>query len=464
MTDDSNDGLLDDAISLDQLPHAAGRLPVLGDVTSVNRHTPTQHELKLSRELGPIFQRKLLSNQLVIVAGSDLASQCTDETAWARALAGPGEKVRSIAEDGLFTARTSDPVWGHARAVLTPGFTQEAMRVHHQAMLSVADDLAEEWSGAQEIDVHSAMTRTTLEVIARAGFSNNLGLFAGRPGVDGGVDFIDALARTLAWASESTNDLPVIGPVRSILGRPQRERDIKLLRSVVDGVVQKRSAAGGSSSEHDLLQLMLESDAGTAEPLLSLQNVRNQILTFLVAGHETTASLLETAIHYIARDPELQARLRIEAERAKASGFSYEVIAGLKDIRAVLTEALRLWPPLPGLFRVARRDQNLGGYLVPQGKVVLLLTLAAQRDPAVWGPDSDVFDPFRERPRDAFYKPWGVSPRSCIGRAFATHESTLLLAHILSSSELSLVHDADLEFVERGSLRPAAYGITVSAP
>lgn len=448
--------------ALEQLPHAPGRIPLLGDVTSVNRHTPTQHELKLSRELGPIFQRKLLSDQLVIVAGSALSNQCTDDSLWARALAGPGEKVRAIAEDGLFTARTSDPVWGHARSILTPGFTQEAMRVHHQAMLSVADDLAAEWSTEQTIDIHSSMTRTTLEVIARAGFSNNLGLFAGHVGVEGGVDFIDALARTLAWASESTNDLPVIGPVRSFLSRRQRERDITLLRSVVDSVVQKRSADGGSS-EHDLLQLMLEGGAGGNEPPLSLHNVRNQILTFLVAGHETTASLLETAIHYIARDPDLQARLRIEAERAKTAGFSYEVVAGLKDIRAVLTEALRLWPPLPGLFRVSRQDQNLGGYLVPQGKVVLLLTLAAQRDPAAWGPDSDSFDPFRERPRDAFYRPWGVSPRSCIGRAFATHESTLLIAHILNSFELSLVHDADLEFVERGSLRPAAYEITARA-
>lgn len=446
--------------TLDQLPHAEGRIPVLGDVTSVNRQTPTQHELKLSRQLGPIFQRKLLGNQLVLVAGSELANQCVDEASWARALAGPGEKVRTVAENGLFTARTSDPLWSHARGVLTPGFTQEAMRLHHTAMLSVAEDLSAEWSTSSTVDVHDAMTRTTLEVIARAGFSASLGLFAGESGIDGGADFIDALSRTLAWASESTNDLPVVGPIRSRLGRGQRERDIRLLRSVVDDVVSQRTAGHTTARGGDLLQLMLDE---SPESRLPLENVRNQILTFLVAGHETTASLLETALHYIARDTRLQERVKNEAATARRSGFAYDTVASLKDIRAVLNECLRLWPPLPGLFRVARKDQNVGGFLIPQGKMILLLTLAAQRDPAAWGADSDAFNPFRAKPaRDAFFRPWGVGPRSCIGRAFALHESTLLVAHIVSSFELTLSENVEPQFQERGSLRSIPYRMSVS--
>lgn len=453
-----------------ELPHAAGRIPILGDLTSIDRKRPTQHELSLAADLGPIFARKILNSSLVIVAGGELATQCSDEQHWARGLAGPGAMLRRLATDGLFTARSSDPLWGQARRILTPGFTQHAMRSYHHAMQTVADDLITEWSSTTgTVDAHSAMTRATLEVIGRAGFTRNLGLFPHEPttGTPEQANakshaFVDALSDTLQWASESTNDLPIIGTARRLLRDRTVGRNIARIRDFVDDIVAERTTT--PTDDTDLLNLMLSThdpDTGSALPA---DNIRNQVITFLIAGHETTAALLEVALHHLAADQSLQDRLR--AETTQRQSFDYTAVTGMRLIRQTLNECLRMWPPVPGYFRVARSDHNLGGYLIPAGRSVFVLALAAQRDTTVWGPTAAHFDPDRfetERLRQyphRFFQPWGVSPRACIGRAFALHEATLLIARILT--EFTLIGDGSpLNLYERGTLRPTPYHIKV---
>ncbi|WP_280433434.1 cytochrome P450 [Nocardia brasiliensis] len=450
---------------LSALPHAPGRLPFLGDLTSVDRRRPTQHELTLAqRGLGPIFERKLLGTRVVIISGAQLATQCSDENTWARCLAGPSAVLRQIVPEGLFTARSSNPLWAQARRILNPGFNQAAMRSYHEAMNSVADDLIPEWSAVNDrtVDVHQGMTEATLEVIGRAGFSRRLGLLG--PGeVDGSNSrwFVDALAEVLTWASGQTNDLPIIGTIRTLLRTPRARAQIAAANQYVDAVIADRQSQT-SSGPDDLLGLMLSTPDPETGELLPAQNVREQVLTFLVAGHETTAALLEASLHYLAADPRLQDELRTEVH--SRSGFDYEAVSGMRKIRNLLNEVLRLWPPVPGLFRVARTEQDLAGYLVPAGQPVFVLALAAQRDAEVWGPDADRFDPnrfdaarLREHP-DRWFHPFGIGPRACIGRAFALHESTLLLARILDA--FTLTGASELRMQERGSLRPEPFHLT----
>ncbi|MGW4241193.1 cytochrome P450 [Nocardia sp. NPDC004722] len=462
-------------LPLDQLPHAPGRLPILGDVASVDRHHPTQHELTLSRTLGPIFQRKLLASRVIVVAGAHLATQACDEAAWARCLAGPGETLRQIVPTGLFTAKSRDPLWGMAHRILLPGFTQAAMRTYHQAMTTVADDLLTGWAAAPGgvVDVHESMTAATLEVIARAGFSRRFGLL-GEPS-PGTVDsrwFVEALARILRWASDQTNDLPVVGAVRTRLQAKRIQRDIADARGwVVEMITERR---GEAVAQKDLLGLMLsQTDPETGKPLPD-SNIADQVLTFLVAGHETTAALLEAALHYLAADPDLQQRLRDEVT-ARGGTATYDAVAGMRGIRNLLNEVLRLHPPVPGLFRVAREDQILGGYRIPAGQAVFVLSLAAHRDPAVWGQSAEVFDPSRfdaacrrEFP-EAFFKPFGSGPRACIGMAFAMHEAALLVAAILASNNLAFEVGVEarnvrsgLRLYERGTLRPEPYTLVAT--
>lgn len=449
------------------LPHAT-RIPVLGDVTSIDRHLPTQHEATLIDDLGPIYERKLLSTRFTIVGGGRLAAQCNDEARWARALAGPSMKFRSLVGPALFTARSSEPLWGQARRILDPGFTQAAMRNYHSAMTSVADDLVASWADGGTVDIHDSITNATLEVIARAGFSRDLGLFSGKKTSD--VDnLLSTLVEVLSWASESSNDLPVVGPIRSALRQAQFARGLADMKAFVDRIVVDR-VTGVEPDQTDLLGLMLNTVDPETGKKLPHENVRDQVLTFLIAGHETTAALLETTLWYLATRPELLAQVRTEgAER----GFSYTGVAGMKATRNILNEALRLWPPVPAYFRVAREDQTLGGYSLPAGHLVSVLVLAAQRDVDVWGPDAREFKPERWQAKalrqypDRFFSPFGTGPRSCIGRAFAMQESALLVAKIATSYNLSLdipTGDRSPEMLERGTLRPRPFHCVLTRP
>ncbi|MEU7140442.1 cytochrome P450 [Nocardia sp. NPDC046473] len=446
--------VMSSTLPIDRLPHAPGRLPLLGDVSSVDRVRPTQHETRLAAELGPIFQRKILGARLVVVAGARLAAQCCDESNWGRALVGPTANLRMLAPDGLFSARSSDPLWGQAHRILTPGFTQQAMRAYHDAMSSVADDLLAEWSTAGgSVDAHSAMARATVEVIGRAGFGQDLGLFHPTPDSTDAQRFVRELDFVLRWAGEATNDLPIVGNLRALWRTPGVKRRHAAMCDYVDRIVAERRAHPKDTG--DLLNLMLttvDPDTGQALPL---DNVRNQVITFLVAGHLTTAALLQIALHYLASDAALQHKL---ADEIRARGHDYDGVAGMRLTRQMLNEVLRMWPIAPGFFRVARTDQNVGGYEIPAGRAVFVLSLAAQRDTDVWGPTASSFDPDRFDPAalrrypDRFFKPWGAGPRSCIGRVFAIHEATVLLARILDAFVLST--SDELRIRERAALSP----------
>lgn len=451
---------------LAELPHPAGRVPILGDIRSVDRHRPTQHEAKLVDELGPIYQRKLLGERLIVVGGGELGRQCLSEESWGRVLVGPVARLRAVGGSGLFTARTSDPLWGQARRILTPGFSAAAMRAYHLAMESVADDLADKWMHTQSaISVHDDMTAATLEVIGRAGFSEHMGLLG--PKSAGGRDtarFLSALSRTLEWASTSTNDLPIIGSLREAMTSQQRRRDIDFARSYIDAIVEARASSNLERAD-DLLSLML----GTTDPQTGSQlprdNIRDQVLTFLVAGHETTAALMEVALFYLATQPEVSELIA----RSIEGPMTFDAISKNRTVRAFLNECLRLWPPVPGFFRISREDQTLGGYEMPAGRAVFVLALAAQRDRSDWGPTAHEFDPTRflntriTNSSGKFFAPWGTGPRSCIGRQFALHEAALLIASIasrfrISTSARSAEH---IKMRERGTLRPEEFLIDV---
>ncbi|MGQ4614557.1 cytochrome P450 [Nocardia sp. R7R-8] len=181
-------------------------------------------------------------------------------------------------------------------------------------------------------------------------------------------------------------------------------------------------------------------------------------------GH-VRAALRGPAVYYLARNPDYQDRVRAEMP-ARTTSLSYEDVTKMRFTRQFLNECLRLWPPAPGYFRIARTDQNLGGYLVPAGRAVFVLALAAQRDPEVWGASAEDFDPdrfdstaLRAFP-DRFFQPWGTGPRSCIGRAFALHEATLMLGRLAHAFDLRTTSSTPLTFRERGTLRPEPFELT----
>ncbi|MFH8901308.1 cytochrome P450 [Streptomyces coeruleorubidus] len=446
---------------LDRIPHPPHRVPLLGDVVGVNRRTPLQDSLRYARQLGPVFRRKAFGKEFVFVWGARHAADLADESRFAKHVGLGIANLRPVAGDGLFTAYNHEPNWQLAHDVLAPGFSREAMAGYHPMMLAVARRLTEHWDRAaatgRAVDVPGDMTKLTLETIARTGFGHDFGSFErSRP-----HPFVTAMVGTLTYA-QRLNTVPF--PLAPLLLRSASRRnaaDIAHLNRTVDEMVRARRASG--RGDGDLLDRMLETAHPETGERLEPRNVRRQVITFLVAGHETTSGALSFALHYLSRHPEVAARARAEVDRVwgDAAEPAYEQVARLRYVRRVLDESLRLWPTAPAFAREARQDTVLAGeHPMRRGAWALVLTPMLHRDPEVWGTDAERFDPDRFDARAArsraphTFKPFGTGARACIGRQFALHEATLVLGLLLRRYEMRPDPAYRLRVTERLTLMP----------
>ncbi|NUV58618.1 cytochrome P450 [Streptomyces sp. CAI-85] len=453
---------------LKRIPHPPRRIPLLGDLLGASRHTPLQDTLRYAWQLGPIFRRKAFHREFVFVWGHSLAADLADESRFAKHVGLGIANLRPVVGDALFTAYNHEPNWQTAHDVLAPGFSREAMAAYHPMMLDVAARLTGHWdrelAAGRTVDVPGDMTKLTLETIARTGFGHDFGSFER----DRLHPFVTAMVGTLTYA-QRLNSVPTPALLRRA-GR-RNDADIAYLHSTVDELVRARAGGGGGGGQGDLLDRMLDTvHPGTGERL-SAENVRRQVITFLVAGHETTSGALSFALHYLALHPEIAARARAEVDRVwgDAEVPGYEQVAKLRYVRRVLDEALRLWPTAPAFAREAREDTVLAGeHPMRRGAWALVLTSMLHRDPEVWGPDADRFDPDRfeapaVRARAAHtYKPFGTGARACIGRQFALHEATLVLALLLRRYDLHPDPTYHLRVTERLTLMPEGLRLGLS--
>ena len=442
-----------------ELPHPPYRVPVLGDVLGLNPRTPFQSSLPQTKNLGPISARKLLGTEMVAVSGLDLVAEVHDETRFGKYVGHHLTPLREVIGDALITVETDNPNWKLAHDILKPAFSREAMQGYHSIMLQAIREMLSHWDGAADagrrVDVTADATRLALESIGRAGFGYPFGSFdRRRPHA-----FISAMNRTLKYASWST-----FPPLTRLL-RPAIRRSGAVMGRIVDDVIQARRGGAGPETG-DLLDLMLNAtDPGTGRRLDPV-NIRQQVITFIVAGHETTSGALSFALYYLTQNPGVLARAKAEVDALWGTSNdpepAYGDVAKLRYVRAVLDEALRLWPTAPGYLRVARKDTVLGGrYRIKKGQWVLVVLPLLQRDPRVW-PEPETFDPGRFAPgqmksRAHAYKPFGTGQRACIGRQFALHEAVLTLALILHRYDLAAENDYRLKISESITLKPSGF-------
>lgn len=430
------------------LPHPPRRVPILGDILGMDRERPNQKTLWQFSQLGPIYRRTFVGGtHLTFVGSAELLGQLLDEDTWERYNGRPIVQLRKLGGDGLFTAYNDEPAWTTGHEALIGGFTKPAMSSYHSTMRAVSDELSDVLAGGStEVSGLETLTnRVALEVIGRCGF----GYSFGRLDSDGGA-FAEALTRSLAYSQKSS--IPVIGALGS--GKKQAAKDQATLNQIVDDVIVQRRSSQQRTS--DLLDRMLYPEAGG--PALTDEQIRNQVITFLVAGHETTGNLLAFACHYIATTQGVADQMRTERQSLIGDRpLQFEDVARLRYTRAVISEALRLWPTAPGFFRAARKDTQLGDFSFKAGEWVFLLLLAVHRDKNAWGPDAENFRPDRFLTRSTvkpnMYRPFGTGPRACIGRQFALHEATVILSDLVNNYDL---HSADTELTveENLTLRP----------
>ncbi|WP_414941330.1 cytochrome P450 [Amycolatopsis sp. cmx-11-51] len=445
------------------LPHPPRRIPLIGDVLGVSPKTPVQDSMRHAAELGPVFERKVFGREIVFVHGAEMVADLSDEKRFAKHITPAISNLRPLGGDGLFTAHSEEPNWRRAHEILAPAFSRNAMQGYHPTMLAITRELLDAWDRGGEVDVADDMTKLTLETIGRTGFGYSFSSFErAEP-----HPFVAAMVRTLRHAQRMVLQPPVIGPFLNRKANRRNEADLAFLHSVVDEVVEARR---NDTSTDDLLGLMLNTTQPSTGEALDEVNIRNQIITFLVAGHETTSGALSFALYYLARNPDVLARAQSEVDKVWGENPdpSYAEVVKLRYVRRVLDEALRLWPTAPAFARQAQVDTVVGGkYPMRKGQWALVLIPALHRDP-VWGDDPESFDPDRfapdrNRARPAHvYKPFGTGERACIGRQFALHEATLVLGMLLSRYDLRGDSSYRLKVQELLTLKPEGFKLDVS--
>jgi cytochrome P450 len=321
--------------------------------------------------------------------------------------------------------------WRKQRRTLQPGFSPKRYEGYARQMSEAASAalgrLAD--NRGAPLDFEHAMNMLAMDVILRTMFSSTTP--ADTAGVEHAVRLLSRMAyRDMFYPASLPNWLPL----------PQqraKRQAVKLLDELIWAHVTMRRASG--EVRDDLLGMLLTAtDSEGDDSLMSDQEVRDQLMTAFLAGHETTASGLTWAGWVLASQPEVAERAAREVDQAlQGRAPGYADLARLPYLGQVIKETLRMYSPASGVFmRAAVEDVQIGAWTVPKGAMVVIMSSVPQRDPR-WFADPDRFDPARFAPDAAkliprgAYFPFGTGPRVCIGNSFATMEMTLLLAMLL---------------------------------
>jgi cytochrome P450 len=326
--------------------------------------------------------------------------------------------------NGLLTSE--DELWRRQRRIAAPAFHNKRIAEFVDTFSSCTQAMLGRWrTRTQPFDVAAEMMALTLDIIARTMFSAD---------VSGEVEAVRRLMEIVVTMRPSILDLlgfPEWLPRRQ---PPAYGRAIAEFEALVAGFLAQRRADG--IDRGDLLSMLLaarDPETGTG---MSDKQLRDEILTIFLAGHETTANALSWIWYLLAQNPAAEARLHDELDRVLGGRMpTYGDLAELKWTRMVIEEAMRLYPPAHTIARTALGEDRIGGVRVPAGAIITISIYMTHRNPNLWT-DPERFDPERFAPAEAArrhrfaYLPFGGGPRICIGNSFALAETQVIVAAV----------------------------------
>ncbi|GKZ14279.1 cytochrome P450 [Haladaptatus sp. T7] len=353
---------------------------------------------------------------------------------------GKSEFIREAGEkfigNGLFASEGE--FWRRQRTMMQPAFYRERIGTYAEPMVAFAAETADSWDDGETIRLQQVMKRLTLRILATALFDHD---------VRGADSSIHDAARGIARAINEKSDA---GSVDSLLpdwvptatNRRYRRAITRFDEAVERLIDERRDEPPGD----DFLSILLHATDDRGEGM-SDEALRDELATFLFAGHETTALALTYCLYLLSNHPRVRRKLNDELD---------SVLDGdaptMADLRAldytdkIVTEALRRYPPAYVVFRETKQDVILGGYTIPEGTSLTLPQFVIQNDDR-WFDDPETFDPDRWTPEmkadlpDYAYFPFGGGPRHCIGMRFANAEIRLVLATIAQRVEFDCSTD-----------------------
>ncbi|MCR9255552.1 MAG: cytochrome P450 [Alphaproteobacteria bacterium] len=375
--------------------------------------------------------------------------------------------LRPLVGEGMFISQGE--TWKRQRRMLEPAFTHMRINRAFAAMEAAVADYETHLDGVaargEVFSLEAGMSHVTADIIGRTIFSRTLESEDARGIFDDFARYQNAVAnvelRRLLWGKPFA-DIPQPAEVTEACGRI-RDHIGRLIDARIAGQAD-RDGSGSSGQDGDLAAEVIAAVDPETGTKFDREELVDQIGTFFLAGHETTASVLTWCFFILSNQPEAVRRMRREIEAVTGGGpVRFEHTKRLAFTRNVFRETLRLYPPLTFIPRVAIREVEIEGHRLPRGAMVMISPWIIHRHMDFWR-DPDRFDPDRFDP-DRFeagegepgaYLPFGLGPRVCIGAAFATLESALILARLIRRFDFAMAEPDKVRPVARLTTRPAS--------
>jgi cytochrome P450 len=439
---------------------------------------------RIVREGGDLVRILAMGASVVVANGPEVLHEVLVEKAKLfRKSPGIRGPLLPLAGDGLFTSEGE--LWRRQRKLLAPLFTHAEIARYAAVMAECTEDAARSLYTGQVFDAARLTTHVAMRVAGKALFDVDT--------LDEADELGAALTEALGWANHVSMAVPYALQLRALavtydlvekVSPPLAERSQPLFDSLVDPIrwpgertrrveaalavvnqrvermIHERRAlvTRATDDRHDLLSLLLAARDDEGRPMSDKQ-VRDEVVTLFIAGHETTATSLAWALYLLARHPEAYARARAEASLLASRPATFADLPRLSYCQQVFKEAMRLYPPIYIFGRQAIAPTTLGGYDLPRGAVIFISPYTLHHRADLW-PDPDRFDPSRFEPaaeearhRQA-YIPFSGGPRTCIGNHFALMEGPIVLATLLARADLALATSSTVEPDMSATLRP----------
>ncbi|EUC54437.1 cytochrome P450 family:NADPH-P450 family reductase [Rhizoctonia solani AG-3 Rhs1AP] len=441
------------------IPHPP-RIPLLGNLTDIEFEVPTRSTELLAKKYGEIYGLRILGERMVVICSVKLAQEVLDESRFHKYIESTLEEVRNLVGDGLFTARHGEPNWGIAHRILMPAFGPLAIKGMFKDMVDVVSQLVLKWErfGPQhDIDPTMDFTRLAFDTIALCTFNHRLNSFY----TESEPTFVKAMGEFLTESGMRAIK-PNILKLLPFGANAKYTENIKIMSNLADQIVADRKQH--PIEKKDLLNAMLLGRDPQTGQGLSEENIKAQMLTFLIAGHETTSGMLSFTMAHIMKNPEVYSKVRQEVDAVLGQEpIKLEHLSKLTYINAVLRESLRVTPSIPEFAVTCDKDEIIGDgkYLIKAGTTVAVAAGIIGKDPLVWGEDAEKFNPDRmldgkfEALPPKSWLPFGNGARGCIGRPFAWQEALIAIATIFQKFDFTPSDPAyNLQLKQTLTLKP----------
>ncbi|KAK1580158.1 cytochrome P450 [Colletotrichum navitas] len=441
-------------------------LPILGHIAEFTPESTMKDVLRLADTFGEVYRLRFPGGKTMCLFSTNaLINELCDESRFKKTLNNVVGELRKIANDGLFTANIDEPNWGIAHRILIPAFGPVTIRGMFDEMVDLASQMALKWARhgpSTPIMVTDDFTRLTLDTIALCSMGFRFNSFY-REELH---PFLKAMSDAL---TECGNRDRRPGFANYILWGTQQKfyADIDLLRKTAEEVLNSRKEH--PSTRKDLLSAMLNGvDPKTGQKMTDTSIIDN-LITFLIAGHETTSGLLSFVFYQLLQNPAAYRKAQQEVDEVIGQGpITIHHLSKLPYLNAILRETLRLSSTVPA-FGIEAKEETLiaGKYRVKKGEPLVAVLGKAHVDPVVYGDDAKEFKPERmldenfERIQKEFpnsWKPFGNGLRGCIGRPFAWQEALLAVAMLLQNFNFTMNDpNYQLEISETLTIKPKGF-------